>query len=124
MKDKCCGNCKHFKDEDLGGFGWCDKIDNEVHCTLHYDCHEDLNGWTEITSDNIDEFVFEQLGNNPEYFESYILAGDYYEDRKEIDIALNYWKAALDKEYPYQEIKIDLELKKIKKYDKGQDTAL
>ena len=54
-ENKCCGNCKHFKDEDLCGFGWCDKIDNEVHCALHYDCHEDLNGWTEITSDNMDE---------------------------------------------------------------------
>ena len=53
-ENKCCGNCKHFKDEDLCGFGWCDKIDNEVHCTLHYDCHEDLSGWTEITPDNVD----------------------------------------------------------------------
>lgn len=55
MKEKCCGNCKHFKDEDLDGFGWCDKIDDETHCTLHYDCHEDLNGWTEITPDNVEE---------------------------------------------------------------------
>ena len=54
-QNKCCGNCKHFKDEDLDGFGWCDKIDNETHCTLHYDCHEDLNGWTEITPDNVEE---------------------------------------------------------------------
>ena len=52
--NKCCGNCKHFKDEDLDGFGWCDKIDSETHCALHYDCHEDLNGWTEITPDNVD----------------------------------------------------------------------
>ena len=55
MKDKCCGNCKHFKDEDLDGFGFCDKIDSETHCALHYDCHEDLNGWTEITPDNVEE---------------------------------------------------------------------
>lgn len=54
-KDLCCGNCKHFKDEDLDGFGFCDKIDSETHCALHYDCHEDLNGWTEITPDNVDE---------------------------------------------------------------------
>ena len=54
-ENKCCGNCKHFKDEDLDGFGRCDKIDNETHCTLHYDCHEDLNGWTEITPDNVEE---------------------------------------------------------------------
>lgn len=78
--------------------------------------------WNDVSLSN--EFIEDFVANNPEYFESYILAGDYYEDRKEIDIALNYWKAALDKEYPYQEIKIDLELNKIKKYDKGQDTAL
>jgi hypothetical protein len=55
MSEKCCGNCKHFKHEDLDGFGWCDKVDDETHCALHYDCHEDLNGWTEITPDNVDE---------------------------------------------------------------------
>ena len=55
MKDKCCGNCKHFKYEELDGFGWCDKIDDETHCELHYDCHEDLNGWTELTPENADE---------------------------------------------------------------------
>ena len=54
-ENKCCGNCKHFKDEDLDGFGFCDKIDSETHCALHYDCHEDLNGWTEITPDNVEE---------------------------------------------------------------------
>lgn len=53
-ENKCCGNCKHFKDEDLDGFGFCNKIDSETHCALHYDCHEDLNGWTEITPDNVD----------------------------------------------------------------------
>lgn len=53
-ENKCCGNCKYFKHEDLDGFGWCDKIDDETHCALHYDCHEDLNGWTEITPDNVD----------------------------------------------------------------------
>ena len=55
MSEICCGNCKHFKHEDLDGFGWCDKVDDETHCALYYDCHEDLNGWTEITPDNIDK---------------------------------------------------------------------
>jgi hypothetical protein len=55
MKDKCCGNCRYFTNEDLDGFGFCDKIDSETHCALHYDCHEGLNGWTEITPDNVDE---------------------------------------------------------------------
>ena len=53
-ENKCCGNCKHFKNEDLDSFGFCDKIDSETHCALHYDCHESLNGWTEITPDNVD----------------------------------------------------------------------
>ena len=55
-ENKCCGNCKRFKDEELDGFGWCDKIDNETHCALHYDCHEDIdNGWTELTPDRLEE---------------------------------------------------------------------
>ena len=54
-ENKCCGNCKFFKNEETDGFGWCDKTKNETHCGLHYDCHEDNNGWTEITPDNVDE---------------------------------------------------------------------
>lgn len=55
MKERVCGNCRCFKNEDVYGFGWCDKLNEEVHCGLHYDCHEDLNGWTLITKDNEEE---------------------------------------------------------------------
>ena len=78
--------------------------------------------WNGESLDN--ELIEDFVANNPEYFESYMIAGDYHEERGETDLALKYWKAALDKEFPYQEIKTDLELNKIRKYDKGQDAAL
>lgn len=57
MKDKCCGNCKHFKYEDVSGKGWCEHYERsfrceEVSCKAH--CLPN-NGWTEITPDNVDE---------------------------------------------------------------------
>lgn len=86
-ENKCCGTCKHFTNEDLDGFGFCDKIDNETHCALHYDCHEDFNGWTEITPDNVEE-----LYNIPE--DLLIVAfklGDtiYYQRNKDMRPTLN-----------------------------------
>lgn len=54
MKDKCCGNCKHMENQDLDGFGWCEKTKTETHCELSCDCYESLSGWTEITPDNVD----------------------------------------------------------------------
>lgn len=29
---KCCGNCRHFKDEDISGKGWCSVQKEEAHC--------------------------------------------------------------------------------------------
>lgn len=56
-KDICCGNCKHFKDEDAEGLGFCE-IDNAIY-GCRSGCLEDFkpinNGWTEITPDNVDE---------------------------------------------------------------------
>ena len=62
MKNKCCGNCKHFKYEDAVGWGRCVGHMTEfgVHCS-HTGCLEHkfvknaINGWTEITPDNVDE---------------------------------------------------------------------
>ena len=55
-ENKCCGNCKHFKDEDAEGWGWCTFNKTNTHCAQSWDCHNSiLNGWTEITPDNIDE---------------------------------------------------------------------
>jgi hypothetical protein len=56
MEDKCCGNCKHFKNEDIEGFSYCE-IEHGFKCCDEV-CveHEAINnGWTEITSDNVDD---------------------------------------------------------------------
>ena len=78
MKEKVCGNCRCFNNEDVYGFGWCDKLNEEVHCGLHYDCHEDLNGWTEITQDNVEELYDKPVAIAWEYDDKkfYRLAGD------------------------------------------------
>ena len=61
-ENKCCGNCKSFKDEDAVGWGRCVGHMKEfgVHCS-HTGCLEHkfvknaINGWTEITPDNMNE---------------------------------------------------------------------
>ena len=55
MKE-CCGNCKHFKYEDAAGLGWCEKQKRKRHCKLLCHLHQHpLNGWAELTTDNVDE---------------------------------------------------------------------
>ena len=55
-KDLCCGNCKHFKDEDVEGWGWCSFNKTKTHCAQSWDCHNNtFNGWTEITPNNVEE---------------------------------------------------------------------
>lgn len=54
--DKCCGNCKHFENEDIEGFSYCEiehgfKCCDEV-CVKHEAIN---NGWTEITPENVEE---------------------------------------------------------------------
>ena len=54
--DKYCGNCKHFKNEDVEGWGWCSFNKTKTHCAQSWDCHNNtFNGWTEITPDNVEE---------------------------------------------------------------------
>ena len=54
--DKCCGNCKHFKDEDVNGEGFCEVKYEFEGCCHECDNHEFRNnGWTEITPDNVEE---------------------------------------------------------------------
>ena len=54
--DKCCGNCKHFKNEDVEGWGWCSLNKTKTHCAQSWNCHNStFNGWTEITPDNVDD---------------------------------------------------------------------
>ena len=56
MENKSCGNCKHFKDEDAEGWGWCSFNKTKTHCAQSWDCHNNtFNGWTEITTDNVEE---------------------------------------------------------------------
>ena len=54
-ENKCCGNCKHFKDEDAKGWGRC-KSAGVVKRSCFCDNHKPLNNdWTEITPDNVDD---------------------------------------------------------------------
>ena len=54
--DKYCGNCKHFKNEDVEGWGWCSFNKTKTHCDQSWDCHNNtFNGWTEITPNNVEE---------------------------------------------------------------------
>ena len=58
MSEKCCGNCKHFKDEGIDGFGFCVAFKCIHHCAGGGRCcaHQfNDNGWAEITPDNVDE---------------------------------------------------------------------
>lgn len=32
MKAKHCGECRHFKEEDINGNGWCEKYDVPTRC--------------------------------------------------------------------------------------------
>ena len=55
-ENKYCGNCKHFKDEDASGFGFCEKSKIVSRCHTFCDDYTDrYNGWTEITQDNEEE---------------------------------------------------------------------
>ena len=53
-ENKCCGNCKHFKNEDVQGWGTC-KFSRLTKCDDKCIYHSFINnGWTEITPDNVD----------------------------------------------------------------------
>lgn len=54
-ENKCCGNCKHFNNEDVEGWGTC-KFSRLTKCDDKCIYHSFINnGWTEITPDNVDE---------------------------------------------------------------------
>ena len=53
-ENKCCGNCKHFNNEDAEGWGTC-KFSRLTKCDDKCIYHSFMNnGWTEITPDNED----------------------------------------------------------------------
>ena len=61
-ENKCCGNCKHFNNEDVEGWGTC-KFSRLTKCDDKCIYHSFINnGWTEITPDNVHE-VYEKRGN-------------------------------------------------------------
>lgn len=57
MKNKYCGNCKHFTNEDVNGYGWCSSLLVRTTCGsgICREYEEPNNGWTEITPDNSDD---------------------------------------------------------------------
>ena len=56
MKEKNCGNCRHFDHRDMDGYGWCYKESANADCEGLCSKHEyNYNGWTELTKDNVDE---------------------------------------------------------------------
>lgn len=55
-ENKYCGNCKHFKDEDIEGFNYCEIEHGFKYCDEVCVEHEAINnGWTEITPDNVED---------------------------------------------------------------------
>lgn len=63
-ENKCCENCKYFKDEDSEGWGCCSKFITQQHakeseCTWYIPKivanHKLINGWIKLTPDNADE---------------------------------------------------------------------
>lgn len=63
-KNKCCGNCKHFENEGIYGFGFCVVYKCIHHCTGGGSCiayQLKNNDWTEITPDNEHELTDELI---------------------------------------------------------------
>lgn len=56
MKNKYCGNCKHFTNEDVNGYGWCSSLLVRTTCGsgICREYEDPNNGWIEITPDNVD----------------------------------------------------------------------
>ena len=56
-ENKCCGNCKHFTNEDVNGYGWCSSLLTRTRCGggICREYEEPNNCWTEITPDNVEE---------------------------------------------------------------------
>ena len=55
-ENKCCGNCRFFGNEDLGGHGECQLSSAIRYCGDSCISHRLLfDSWTEITPDNIDK---------------------------------------------------------------------
>lgn len=61
-KDKCCGNCKHFKNEDAKEIGFCEDRHWVTICSNVCKFHKHyFDGWAEITPDNVDSIYDEVI---------------------------------------------------------------
>ena len=77
-ENKCCGNCKHFNNEDTEGWGTC-KFSRLTKCDDKCIYHSFINnGWTEITPDNVEELYDKPIAVAWKYEGKtyYSLAGD------------------------------------------------
>jgi hypothetical protein len=55
-QNKCCGNCRFFGSEDLGGYGECQLSSTIRYCGDSCISYRPLfESWTEITPDNVEE---------------------------------------------------------------------
>ena len=56
-ENKYCGNCKHFTNEYVNGYGWCSSLLTRTTCGSGICRKYEMpnNGWTEITPDNVEE---------------------------------------------------------------------
>ena len=41
-QENCCGNCRHFMNEDINGNGWCSENDDETTCGQTCERWEDI----------------------------------------------------------------------------------
>lgn len=83
MKEKTCGSCHYFKNEDTNGFGWCEYRNIKSSCSsLHCPAYKLLNnGWKEITPDIVDELYTKQpivVAWKYDDIEHYKLASDHF----------------------------------------------
>jgi hypothetical protein len=62
-ENKCCGNCRFFGSEDLGGYGECQLSSTIRYCGDSCISYRPLfDSWTEITPDNEHELTDELIG--------------------------------------------------------------
>ena len=58
---------------------------------------DNLNNGTDIK--NNDNLINEFISVNPDYYQGYVLAANYFYDIKDYDRALDYYKLSLSKEF-------------------------
>lgn len=63
MKNKYCGNCKHFTNEDVNGYGWCSSLLARTRCDsgICREYEEPNNGWTKITPETMNDITEELM---------------------------------------------------------------